>query len=196
MPWQVLTPGTARALLVRRGSPAGDLAAYLSALVQLRRCTSVGAWPRVWGRISIENYGRIVIGERLRVRGKPWASELATTGDGTLVIGNGTYINSGTSISARSSVTIGSRCHIGPRVLIMDSDYHIPGDPLGHAGARPVVLEDEVWVGAAAIILKGVHIGSHASIGAGSVVTKDVPAGTVVGGVPARPIRELTAKPD
>jgi acetyltransferase-like isoleucine patch superfamily enzyme len=54
---------------------------------------------------------------------------------------------------------------------------------------KPVIIENNVWIGSAAIILPGVHIGSGAVIGAGAVVTRDVPARTVVIGIPARPLK-------
>lgn len=177
-----------RKLVAKPGRHLPDVAAWLSAMLQLRTCTSVGVRPRVWGRVRIENEGRLVIGDRVRIRAVPWTTELASLAGGTLQIGNGTFINSGVSIGACLSITIGDHCQIGPRVLIMDNDFHTAGDPLRRPRSEPVVLEDSVWVGAGAMILKGVHIGRAASIGAGSVVTRDVPAGAVVAGVPARPL--------
>lgn len=138
----------------------------------------------------MENLGRIEIGDRLRIRAVPWATELVALPGGHLQIGSGVFINTGVSVCAGDSVVIGDGCQIGPRVLIMDNDFHVAGDPLQRPPSEPIVLERSVWVGAGAIILKGVHIGAGASIGAGAVVTHDVAAGAVVGGVPARPLRE------
>ncbi|MCC7370765.1 MAG: acyltransferase [Chloroflexi bacterium] len=74
-------------------------------------------------------------------------------------------------------------------VLIMDTDQHpLPDRPLQIA---PVVLEDRVWVGARAIILKGVTIGHDSIIAAGAIVTRSVPPYTVVAGPAARPIRQM-----
>ncbi|MBI2427228.1 MAG: acyltransferase [Ignavibacteriales bacterium] len=103
-----------------------------------------------------------------------------------LRIGNGTYLNRNTLIVAETSIVIGKNCRIAWDVVIMDSDLHpIPGKVME---IKPVVLEDDVWIGCRSIILKGVHIGSGAIIGAGSVVTKDVPANAIIGGVPAQVI--------
>jgi len=181
-------PMLLRALVARPGRYLPDALAWLSAVVQLRQCTSVGLRPRAWGRVRVQNEGRIVIGDRVRIRAIPWTTELAALAGGTVEIGDGVFINSGVSISACKSVTIGNNCQIGPRVLIMDNDFHVAGDPLRQPKSNPVVLEDHVWVGAGAIVLKGVRIGARASIGAGSVVTRDVAADTVVAGAPARPI--------
>jgi acetyltransferase-like isoleucine patch superfamily enzyme len=135
------------------------------------------------------NLGDIVVGDRVQIRAVPWATELVSLPGGRLEIGDGTFINSGVSLCAGDLVRIGSRCQIGPRVMIVDNDFHVPGDPLSRPESRPVVLEDLVWLGAGAMVLKGVHIGRAATVAAGSVVTKDVPAGAVVGGVPAKLIR-------
>ena len=179
-----------RALVARPRRYLPDAMAWLSALAQLRKCSSVGVRPRTWGRVRVQNEGRVVVGDRVRIRAIPWTTELAALAGGLLDIGDGVFINSGVSISACKSVTIGSNCQIGPRVLIMDNDFHVAGDPLRHPQSSPVVIEDHVWIGAGAIVLKGVRIGRRASIGAGSVVTRDVAADSVVAGAPARPIHD------
>ncbi len=185
----MLEPALLKAVVANPRRHAATVLSCLSAVVQLRRCTTVGIRPRVLGRIRIENRGKILIGDRLLVRAIPWPSELASQMGGVLTIGDGTFINTGVSISACLSVTIGNRCLIGPRVTIIDNDYHAVGDLLHRPASEPVFLEDEVWVGTGAIILKGVRVGRGAVIAAGSVVTRDVQAGSVVAGVPARPVR-------
>jgi acetyltransferase-like isoleucine patch superfamily enzyme len=106
-----------------------------------------------------------------------------------IAIGNGTYLNRNTEIVAAQSVTIGRDCKIARDVIIMDTDQHeLPGSPLV---AQPVHIEDQVWIGTRAIVLKGVTIGAGAVVAAGSVVTRDVPPRTMVAGVPARVIRAL-----
>lgn len=87
---------------------------------------------------------------------------------------------------AQTKVEIGNSCKIAWDVIIMDSDLHpIEGKVLEN---KPVIIEDHVWIGCRAIILKGVRIGKGAIIAAGSVVTKDIPAYTIAVGVPARVI--------
>jgi acetyltransferase-like isoleucine patch superfamily enzyme len=106
----------------------------------------------------------------------------------TLNIGDGTYLNRNTFILTNASVEIGSYCRISWDVVIMDSDQHeIPGKP---SGDKPITIDGGSWIGCRSIILKGVHIGAGAIVAAGSVVTKDVPAYSVVGGVPARVLYE------
>lgn len=106
-------------------------------------------------------------------------------------IGDGTYLNRHVMIDAIERVEIGKHCLIGPHVFITDYDH---GREQGIAMAvqpvhsEPVDIGDEVWLGAGVIILKGVKIGKGAVVGAGAVVTRDVPAETVVAGVPARSI--------
>ncbi len=107
-----------------------------------------------------------------------------------LSIGKGTYINRNTVIIAHKLVEIGRKCAISWDVVIMDSDMHYT-TPDGIEDNRPVIIEDFVWIGCRSIILKGVRIGKGAIVAAGAIVTKDVPPYTVVGGVPARVLREL-----
>jgi acetyltransferase-like isoleucine patch superfamily enzyme len=105
---------------------------------------------------------------------------------GRIFIGNGTYLNRNTEVIAQQEVRIGRDCMIAWDVVIMDTDQHsIDGGP---PVARPVIIGDRVWIGCRAIILKGVHIGDHAVIGAGAIVTHDVPPGGIVTG-PAATLR-------
>ena len=104
-------------------------------------------------------------------------------------IGAHTYINRFTMLDASESVVIGERCMIGPSCYITDHDH---GTRAGQSvGSQPLTsrktrIGNDVWIGAGAIILKGVTIGDGAVIGAGAVVTADSPAGAVVIGVPGR----------
>ena len=104
----------------------------------------------------------------------------------------------GTSITARSKeICIGSGTIIAPNVTIVDSDFHSQWPPETRLSQpdfdadRAVVIGKNVWIGMNAMILKGVHIGDNAIIGAGSVVTRSVPTNCVAAGNPARVIKEL-----
>ncbi|MGZ3582222.1 MAG: acyltransferase [Ktedonobacterales bacterium] len=105
---------------------------------------------------------------------------------GRIAIGDGTYLNRNTEIIAQRDVRIGRNCKIAWDVVITDTDQHGVGNR--PVLARPVIIEDEVWIGCRALILKGVTIGKGAIIGAGAIVTKDVPARAIVTG-PAATIR-------
>jgi acetyltransferase-like isoleucine patch superfamily enzyme len=97
---------------------------------------------------------------------------------------------SGTSIVSMSKVSIGSRVRMAPNVVIMDTDGHVlfpsPEQQDALPTTRPVVVEDDVWIGYGATILKGVTLGQGCIVGAGAVVTKSVPAKSIVVGNPAR----------
>lgn len=106
---------------------------------------------------------------------------------------------SGTSITARSTeIRLGKSVLIGPDCVIVDSDFHalLPVETrsteAGFERDRPVFIDDYVWIGMHSLILKGVHIGRGAVIGAGSVVTRDVPDYALVAGNPAKVIRQLS----
>jgi len=107
---------------------------------------------------------------------------------GILNIGSG-YINSNLKLRCSNSIIIGNDCAISHDVTIMDSDFHNI-DYANHEKSAPVNIGNHVWIGSRAMILKGVTIGDGAIIGAGSVVTKDVPTQSIVAGVPAKVIKE------
>ena len=104
--------------------------------------------------------------------------------------------NSGIGINCEinGEVIIGNDVMMGPEVVIYTSGHKydrtdIPMWKQGSTEAKPVVIKDDVWIGRRAIILPGVTIGTGVVIGAGAVVTKDVPDYAVVGGVPAKVIK-------
>lgn len=110
-----------------------------------------------------------------------------------IVIGGGTYCNRYTMFDASEKIVIGNDCLIGPFCYITDHDHgHERGRPIAEQPLRssPVVVGNNVWLGAGAIILKGITIGDGAVIAAGAVVTKDVDVGMKVAGVPASKIHE------
>jgi acetyltransferase-like isoleucine patch superfamily enzyme len=104
--------------------------------------------------------------------------------DAVVRIGTGTYLNRGVEIVAGGSVSIGRDCKIARDVIIMDTDQHVLPD--GQMEIRPVDIGDRVWIGARAIVLKGVSIGHDSVVGAGAIVTKSVPPHSVVVGTAAR----------
>lgn len=104
--------------------------------------------------------------------------------DAVIRIGNGTYINRNTLLVADQLIEIGKNCKISWDVVIMDTDMHALTP---HACIhKPVIIDDNVWIGCRAVILKGVHVGKNAVVAAGAVVTKDVPAFSIFGGNPAK----------
>jgi len=109
-------------------------------------------------------------------------------------IGGGTSFSNGVQVIAERRVTIGRRCLIGDAVLILDSDFHEMSAEGRHrlpGATAPVILEDNVFVGSRAVILKGVTIGKDSVIGAGSVVVRSIPPGVIAAGNPAKVIRPL-----
>jgi acetyltransferase-like isoleucine patch superfamily enzyme len=106
-----------------------------------------------------------------------------------LVLGRGVFVNIGCRFQDTGGITIGDGTLIGHGSTLTTLNHAM--DPARRADMvpAPVVLGRDVWLGAAVTVLPGVTIGDGAIVGAGAVVTKDVPAHTVVGGVPARVIR-------
>jgi acetyltransferase-like isoleucine patch superfamily enzyme len=130
---------------------------------------------------------------------------------GVLEVGDGSTLV-GAVFMCAESIRLGRRVIVSYNVTIADSDFHprtpaarkqdaIANAPQGDRSQRPavltqpVVIEDDVWVGIGAIILKGVRVGRGARIGAGAVVTSDVPAGASVAGNPARVVQEGNPSP-
>jgi acetyltransferase-like isoleucine patch superfamily enzyme len=102
---------------------------------------------------------------------------------------------SGASLCAATTITIGDNVLIGADVLITDTDHHglgVDGDrSISGAASAPIFIGSGAFIGARALILKGVSIGENAIVGAGSVVTRAVPPATMVAGNPARQVAVL-----
>lgn len=163
----------------------------LNARWHLRRATRLPLTVRLFGRARVSRGGEIVIGDRTLLLGTTVPLEIVAHDGGRVQIGRQTFINYGVSISAHESVVIGDRCQIGQYCIIQDNDYHDIEDKWRVPPSAPVVIEDRAWLGARVIVLKGVRIGHDAVIGAGSVVTKDIPPRTIAAGAPARVIRRF-----
>jgi acetyltransferase-like isoleucine patch superfamily enzyme len=161
----------------------------MNARARLRRCTSVGHHTQLQGRVRIDNHGAIVIGSHVRINGIIVPVELVTISGGALEIGDDTFVNYGVSISSHQLVRIGRGCLLGAYVNIMDNTWHDILDHQRLPASQPVVLEDNVWLGNRVIVLPGVTIGHDAAVGAGAVVTKDIPPRSLSVGVPAQVIR-------
>lgn len=107
-----------------------------------------------------------------------------------IILEEGCSIMNGCELFARTSIRIGPKTRIGPCTWITDSDFHGLAPDLRHTPGKtsPVVIGENVWIGAKAIILKGVHIGNDAVVAAGCVVSKDVLSGAIVAGNPMKEI--------
>jgi acetyltransferase-like isoleucine patch superfamily enzyme len=110
-------------------------------------------------------------------------------------IGANSLIGEMNVLRGQGGITIGNRVYTAPLVqmLAVNHIYHDPRKPMVEQGitAQGIVVEDDVWIGAGVIITDGVRIGKGAVVAAGAVVTKNVPPHTVVGGVPARVLKEI-----
>lgn len=115
-----------------------------------------------------------------------------------IVIGEDTGMSGG-SICAASSIRIGTGCLIGANVTLADTDFHAL-DPANRrynknpddVGTAPIVIEDNVFIGADVFVLKGVTIGKNSVVGAGAVITRDVPENSIVAGNPAKVIKRIS----
>lgn len=135
-----------------------------------------------------------VVNEETVIKGENSVIRSFSTFDNprTLSIGKNTAINRGFSVLGRGKVTIGDFVHIGPNVTILTANHYMweEGFDAYPTYTKDVVIKNSVWIGDHAIVLPGVRVGEGSVIGAGSVVTKDVPKWKVVGGNPAKVIKE------
>jgi acetyltransferase-like isoleucine patch superfamily enzyme len=144
------------------------------------------------------------MGDGLTLRSWPRSNPLAPTApvvlstrraDAAITVGDGCGFT-GTTLVAADRIAIGDRVLVGGNASIVDFDFHpltpeARAEAINAGAAAPIVIEDDVFVGMEALVLKGVTIGEGAVVGAGAVVTQDVPPRTVVAGNPATVVRKL-----
>lgn len=167
----------------------------------------------ILGKVSVINRGKITIGDNFMMTNGHAINPISSNLQGVFYTESGGVISVGDSVGMsstrmwiRSSLTIGNNVNIGACVLIIDTDSHqmdyrmrrrdasehfCDEELQGGIKSAPITIEDDVWVGAHCIILKGVTIGARSIIGAGSVVTKSIPPDSIAAGNPCRVIREI-----
>jgi maltose O-acetyltransferase len=113
-----------------------------------------------------------------------------------ITIGAGAFVNYDCVMLDAAPITIGAACQIAARVQLVTATHPIDPEPrrLGWEYAEPIAIADNVWLGAGVIVCPGVSIGPDTVVGAGAVVTRDLPAGVVAFGNPARVHREIGAE--
>lgn len=109
-----------------------------------------------------------------------------------ITLGPGVFLNAGCRFQDQGGITIGAGSLIGHNVVLATLNHEMDPRHRGDMHPAPIRIGQRVWIGANATVCPGVTIGDGAVVAAGAVVTKDVPANTVVGGVPARLIRRIT----
>lgn len=169
-----------------------------------RKGVIYGDGVNIVGKISVVGKGKISIGNNFCMTSGEHVNPISANLQGSFFtdspnavirIGNNVGMSS-TRMWIHDSLTIGDNVKIGGNVLLIDTDCH-PIDYLVRRSSNDgtcsssIVIEDDVWIGAHSIVLKGVTIGARSIIGAGSVVTKDIPADCIAAGNPCKIIKNI-----
>lgn len=109
-----------------------------------------------------------------------------------ITLGKNVFINACCHFQDHGGITLGDDCLVGHNVVFATLNHGLVPEERAAMWPAPIRVGNKVWIGSNSTILQGVTIGDNAIVAAGSVVTKDVPADTIVGGIPAKPIRRIT----
>ena len=140
------------------------------------------------GPIYIGDYATLIASSDKKVRISVWPQ---SPGKGLIHIGNFCMICPGVRISAADKIRIGDSCMFANNAYITDSDWHDLYNRVVTGKSAPITIADNVWIGDSAIVCKGVTIGANSIVGAGAVVTGDIPANAVAAGNPAKVVKKL-----
>lgn len=176
----------------------------ISEVILTRKHVERGENLKIDGRISIHGYGKIIIGDNVVIHCNPHINPiggltttfLQTIGNGMIIIGNNCGI-SHCAITAASQVIIEDEVLLGSGCKIYDTDFHELSyedrkkENISKISVKPVRICEGAFIGANTIILKGVTIGRHCVVGAGSVVTHNIPENEIWAGNPARFIKKI-----
>jgi acetyltransferase-like isoleucine patch superfamily enzyme len=138
--------------------------------------------------IEIGDYATVIAAPDNKIRLSVWPE---SEGRGRIKVGCYSLICPGVRIGSANAVTIGDNCMIASNVYISDSDWHDIYNRVSMGTTAPVNIEENVWIGDSAIICKGVTIGENSIIGAGAVVSRDIPDNTIAAGNPAKVVKVL-----
>lgn len=169
-----------------------SLGAYIKGAGNIR----FGMGCKIHDSVSIDasRSGLVTLGDSVTIN----RLAMLTGGRGGIRLGNQVEINNMSIIDGTGGVEIGERTLIGPGVRIISYQHLFDGhQPIREQASesKPIHVARDVWIGANAVILAGVRIGEGAVIGAGAVVSKDIPAWSIAVGVPARVVRHREMKP-
>ncbi len=147
----------------------------------------------------VQGRGDLILGDNVTIDGKcSFFFAARYTARPTLTIGDNTIVNHLASFTVGDRISVGRYCKIASGVVILDSPGHpldpalrMEGNPATKDEVKPVVIEDNVWIGLRAIIMPGVTVGQGSVVAAGSVVMTSVPPNVLVAGNPARQVRAL-----
>lgn len=154
----------------------------------LRACDVVGRGVSLDGALFVDNRGTILLGDGVAIRSSPVRSHLVTGPRGRIRIDDGVRLGHGVSICSHAAVWIGAETIVEPFAIFLDVDFHGIGDRRSIGEARPVHVGRRVRIGSGAVLLRGAFVEDDAVVAPNSVVSRRVPAGAHVGGVPARPL--------
>lgn len=191
--------------LYKRYEIAGVISLAFNRII-FGRLLKVGKQPKIWGSlvIKIVGNGSIILGDNLHLVSESKRSfitlfskiQLTAYGNGVILLGDCVALN-GTVITSKKLITIGSGTMVAPNVIIVDSDFHQAWPPDKRFISNTSDFDEEVkigcnvWIGMNSIVLKGAVIGDNSIIGAGSIVTGEIPANCIAAGNPAIPIKFL-----
>ncbi len=178
---------------------------HINRMILRMHGVALGGNVQIPGKVfwKIGGGGKIALGRDFYFSSGEGVNPIAGNTQGAVYVEDGARLTIGDNVGMSStrlwihdSVTIGDNVKIGACVLITDTDAH----PMDYMARRttnegtksaPIVIEDDVWIGAHSVVLKGVTIGARSIIGAGSVVTRSIPADCVAAGNPCRVIRRV-----